>query len=160
MKRLLCAALVSVSSGAASLEIKHDDLVGMWAYVSTYNEFTDGSKKAYFGERPIGRFSIMRSGHYSHIIACDPQSRKKKQCVLESLTHFGTYQVNLKEGSFTGFVEWAMLVRADGTISTELIGKQQLRVVTRLTGDELHYTNHESVAGADADVVAVLRRIP
>lgn len=134
-----------------------NDLAGMWAYVSTYNQFEDGKRVRWFGEKPIGRFSLRRDGNYSHIIACRPEEVIAGTCVVQkvlgvtSLSHFGTFTVDHKKGTFTGAVVWAS--------NASLIGRKQLRVITKLNKNELHYVNHESIAGEEANVVAVLRRI-
>lgn len=149
---LMWTTLSDFTRAAFGMEIKKAELVGMWAYVTTYNEFEDGRKESYFGPNPIGRFAIRASGNYSHIIACSPKDKEDGLCVLNQLNHFGTFTVDEKGGAFTGLPEWAS--------NHVLIGKPQLRVITKLDGKELHYINHASVAGQDAKVHAVLRRVP
>lgn len=156
-------SLGQIFGAAFAMELKRADLVGEWAYVSTFNQFPDGRQVAFFGEKPVGRFIIMPSGRYSHIIGRsdledvtsgsirDMTPAEQQRIAQGSLSHFGTYAVDEKAGTFTGFVEWASF--------PNIKDEDQLRTVTKINRDELHYTNHLSVAGVDAKVVAVLRRL-
>ena len=148
---------------APSMEIKRDNLVGAWSYVSTYSEFKDGRKENIFGAKPVGMFVILPNGHYSHIIM-HPElpkvrsNRVRDMTIAEAeriaegtLAHFGTYTVNETAGSFTVKITKASFPNLDG--------RSQVRTILQLDDETLSYINDVSVAEEGAKVVAVLRRV-
>lgn len=143
MMRVLLAVAFLFSSSAVAIEIKKDELAGTWEYVSSYNQLPNGMKKTLFGKHPKGQFVISADGTYNHIIMHPKTAR--------TLAHYGTYTVDEKAGTFTGHVKHSN--------DRKLNGKKQVRTVTVLDGENLHYTNHLSIAGVGARVIAVLRRV-
>jgi hypothetical protein len=152
------------SKPAPAMEIKKADLIGAWAYVSTYNEFADNRRESFFGEKPVGIFILLANGHYSHIIMKPDLPRIKSRRIREStlkeseaiaegvLAHFGTYTVDEGAGEFTVTIRKSSFPNLDGVL--------QVRTVTKLDAENLSYINDISVADKGAKVVAVLRRIP
>jgi hypothetical protein len=150
-------AAIVAATGAAGTEIRRSDLVGTWDYVTTHNEFPDGSKKQLFGKRPKGRFILAADGTYNHIIMHErigDLAFYKRVCLKRedrcTLAHYGSYEVDEARGAFTG--------RVASSSDPKLTGKDQLRVVQKLDGETLVYINMLSVASGNAQVYALLRR--
>jgi Lipocalin-like domain len=158
---LLLATLLS--SAAHALEINKDDLVGAWEYVSTYSQWPSGRKAQLFSDEPQGIFVLLPNGIYSHIIMAKDlprvRSGKFKETTLAeaeklaegTLAHFGTYTVDEQAGKFTVIVRKSSFPNIDGAT--------QVRTITKLDRDNLHYENDLSVAEPGVKVVAFLRRV-
>jgi len=148
---------------AHALEIKRQDLVGAWVYVSTYSLFVDGRKENIFGTRPQGIFVIMDNGHYSHIIMRPDLPRVKSGRIRDStlseaeaiaegvLAHYGTWSIDEAAGEFTVVVWKSSFANLDGMT--------QVRTVTKLDENNLSYVNQMSVAEHGARVIAVLQKL-
>lgn len=140
---------------AYGMEFKKEQLSGAWEYDESYNRLPKGERKTLFGNAPKGQFVLLPNGIYNHIIIhqqCrDVVHRKDCESNGRTLSHYGTYTVDEKAGTFTASVKYSN--------DKKLIGKKQLRTITRLDNDHLHYTNHLSIAGPDARVIATLRRV-
>lgn len=167
MKSLLVAVACLITglahANGQGIEFKRDDIVGMWSYVSTYSQFKDGRKQNMFGVKPVGMFAILPNGRYSHIIMNPNLPKVASGRVREmtpeeaekiaegTLSHFGTYTVDEKAGTFTGQVERASFPNINGS--------EQVRTIIQLDRETLGYINSLSVAEEGAFVVALLRRV-
>lgn len=165
MSRVVAAVLILFCwSGQGMAEkIKAKDLVGVWEYVSAYQQRPDGTRFNQFGDRPRGYFIIDKNGHYSHIVMDNALPRVASGLIKEmtpeeatriaegTLAHFGTYTVDEHGGTFTVTIVKSSFPNFDGV--------QQTRTVTVLTKDSLEYQNPVSSAGPGNVVFAVLRRL-
>jgi hypothetical protein len=133
------AAAAQQRAGASAKQLQ-----GHWSLVSINNE-EEGKKVEPFGPNPKGLFIFDRSGRYSfQIFRADlPKfasnnratgtAEENKAVVQGTLTHFGTYKVNEKDGSFT--------VYPQGSSYPNWTGVEQPARKFAITGDELKITN-------------------
>jgi Lipocalin-like domain len=139
--------MVDSPSGSANgqTQVSKDRLVGTWAYESVIVERADGTRVATFGPDPKGVITLTADGRYSmQLIRPDiPKIASKdrlnatpeenRAVVQGVVSQFGTYSVNEAEGTLTLHVETSSFPNDNGT--------DQERIITSISGDELHWTN-------------------
>jgi hypothetical protein len=152
----LAASATSVRSQQESLQAR---LVGTWVYVSSTAKLSDGSPlwgagpKSLFIITPNGRFSwqVFRSDRpkFASNNRLDATEAELRANNRGSLAYFGTYTVNEGGMKITFRTEAGTFPNAEGEVIT--------RIITKLTADELVYTNPATTLGARVE--AVWRRI-
>jgi hypothetical protein len=130
-----------------------EQLVGTWAYVSSNAKLADGSPL--WGQNPKGLFIITADGHFSwQVFRSDrpnfPDRLKAtadehKATMLGSLAYFGTYSVNEAEKMVTFHTEGSTFPHSEG--------ETLKRIITKLSADELVYTNPATTTGARIEAV-------
>jgi hypothetical protein len=136
-------------------------LYGHWSLVSI-DTIDQGAKKVgSFGPNPKGLFIFDRSGRYSFqmfrpdLPKFASNSRmtgtadENKAVVLGTLSHFGTYTVNEKEGTFS--------VRPDASSFPNWTGTVQPARKFTIVGNELTITNPSSSTGPSTSVLILKR---
>ena len=76
-------------------------------------------------------------------------AEENRRTIQGSLAYFGTYSVNEADR--------LLISRIEGSTFPNSEGEEQKRIITRLTEDELVYTNFETTLGATVE--AVWRRL-
>jgi hypothetical protein len=114
---LLAGAIGSVSYAQPGPRTLKDDLVGSWRLVSVINLRADGTKYELFGSNATGMLIFDKGGAYSFQIMralrplfaaedrLEGTPEENRASVQGVLSHFGTYQVNEGEHSFTFHIE-------------------------------------------------------
>jgi hypothetical protein len=130
-----------------------EQLVGTWSYVSSNAVLADGSPL--WGQNPKGLFIITDDGHFSwQVFRSDrpnfPDRLKAspdeyKTTMLGSLAYFGTYSVNEAEKMVTFHTEGSTFPHSEG--------ETLKRIITKLSDDELVYTNPATTTGARIEAV-------
>ncbi len=163
IRAFLVLLALSLCPTLAEAKIKRSELIGAWAYVSSYIEFPDGRRVEQFGDKPEGILILLPNGIYSHIIMENNLPKYKSGLIKEatneeaqrvaagSLSHYGTFRVDEANDTFVAHIYKSDFPNFDN--------QDQLREVTKLTRNELHYINKLSTAGEGAYVHAVLRRV-
>lgn len=162
MRILWLLALFLLSAQADAEPFKKHDLIGTWIYVSAYTEFPDGTKINQFSDHPKGIFIVQDNGRYSHIVMNDSLPKVKSGLLKETapderealaegvLAHFGVWDANEKEGTFTVKIQNSSFPNFDGL--------SQTRQIIALDKNRLQYINTVTTSGAGAKVVAILER--
>jgi lipocalin-like protein len=130
-----------------------EQLVGTWEFVSSNAKRGDGSPL--WGQNPKGLFIITTDGHFSwQVFRSDrpnftdrlkATADEYKTTMLGSLAYFGTYSVNEVEKTITFITEGSTFPHSEG--------ETLKRIVTKLTPDELVYTNPTTTTGAQVEAV-------
>jgi hypothetical protein len=141
------------ADGAAQQKTLKDQLIGIWTFVGSTGENSDGSPM--WGANPKGLLIFTDNGRYSsHIVRSDvPKFAAKnrlqgtpdenKAAVHGSIGTFGTYTVDEASKSFT--------VRFEASSYPNNTGIEQTRPFT-ITGDDLKITNPASSAGGQTEL--------
>jgi hypothetical protein len=137
-------------------------LEGLWSLVSLEAMAPDGTKKpGNVGLSPKGMFIFDRSGRYSNQIfqANLPKfasnnkqtgtTEENKAVVQGTLSHFGTYKVNEKDGTFT--------VIPEASSFPNWSGAEQPARKFAITGDTLTITNPAPTSGSGTNVLTLKR---
>jgi len=164
MNRRIILALSSIAAFAVAVlpnsalpqqKLIKDQLVGTWTYVSSNAKRTDGSPL--WGENPKGLFILTESGHFSwqvfrsdrpkfasgnRLNATPDELRVTNQ---GSLAYFGTYSIDEAEKTITFRTEASTFPNSEGEVLK--------RVITKLTPEELVYTNPATTLGARIEAV-------
>jgi len=132
-----------------------EQLIGTWGFVSSNAKLADGSPQ--WGENPKGLFIITESGRFSwQIFRSDrPHFVSNKRLAatpaeLEAnnqgmLAYFGTYSVD-ETGKVVTFV-------TQGSTFPNSEGEVIKRIITKVTADELIYTNPANTSGERVEAV-------
>ena len=134
-------ALAASEARAQGERINKQQLVGIWKLVSADNTKADGTKVDVFGQSPKGILIFDRNGNYSLTIvrsdlpkfavpSSDKGSASENKAVMAGMiASFGTYTLDVKDGTITTHVE--------GSSFPNLAGGEQKRVISSLTKDDL-----------------------
>jgi len=132
-----------------------EQLVGTWSFVSSNAKLTDG--RSLWGEHAKGLFIITQSGHFSWQVFRSDRPRFASHKRLEAtpaelkannqgmLAYFGTYSVNEADSVVTFFTQASTFPNSEGEVIE--------RIITRLTADELVYTNPANTSGQRVEAV-------
>ena len=146
---------LALLSGAALPQQKSlkDQLIGTWAYVSSNAKLPDGSPL--WGSNPKGLFILTNDGHFSWQVFRSDRPKfanrlnatadEYKATMQGSLAYFGTYSVNEADKS--------VVFNTEGSTFPHSEGEQLKRIVTKLTADELVYSNPATTTGARVEAV-------
>jgi Lipocalin-like domain len=161
--KLLVLIVVGLGSPQSNVTAQQGSLkrqlVGTWTYVSSTAKLPDGTPL--WGPNPRslliftdnGRFSwqVFRSDrpHVGSNDRRDATADENKAIMQGSLAYFGTYSVNEADKTLMSRIEGATFPNSEG--------EEQKRIITRLTADELRYSNPETTLGASVE--AVWRRV-
>jgi Lipocalin-like domain len=163
--------LVSVMAGAMlsgasttwaqqQAESKPSQLIGHWTLTSLTLD-QGGKTIDMYGPNPQGLFIFDPSGRYSIIIVRrgipkfasgnkeTGTTEENRAAVQGNLSHYGTYVVNEKEGSYTLNIDASSYPNYTGT-SKRLFA---------VTGDELRITNPTPTTGSAGSTLMVLKRL-
>lgn len=156
---VLCSFSVAAQQqGSATAK----QLEGLWSLVSLETIAQDGSKKpGNAGINPKGLFIFDHSGRYSNqIFKADlPKfasnnkqtgtAEENKAVVQGTLSHFGTYKVNEKDGTFT--------VLPEASSFPNWSGVEQPARKFAIAGDTLTITNPAPTTGSGTNVLTLKR---
>jgi Lipocalin-like domain len=152
---MLAAALLPSSVVAQDISLKQ--LVGSWIFVSAQDVKPDGSKVDPWGPNAKGAAMFDANGRFTFMIMRSDlpkfASNNRAQATAEEgkavaqgmIAFYGTYTVNEADKTLT--------TRIEGSSYPNLIGGEQKRIITALTGDELRYTNPTTSTGTKAESV-------
>jgi hypothetical protein len=150
---VLAAALLPSSVVAQEVSLK--ELVGSWIFVSAQDVKPDGSKVDPWGPNPKGAAMYDANGRFTFMIMRSDlpkfASNNRAQATAEEgkavaqgmIAFYGTYTVN----------DGVLTTRIEGSSYPNLIGGEQKRIITSLTGDELRYINPTTSTGTKAEAV-------
>jgi len=132
-----------------------EQLVGTWGYVSSNATRQDGN--SLWGEHANGLFILTESGYFSWQVFRSDRPKfasnnrlnatpdELKATNQGSLAYFGTYSVDEANNTVTFRTQASTFPNSEGEVLK--------RVVTKLTADELIYTNPATTLGARIDAV-------
>jgi hypothetical protein len=151
------AALPAVSRFAlaqgTSQTSLNEQLVGTWSFVSSSAKRPDGT--LLWGENPRGLFIMTGTGHFSwqvfrsdrpHLASnnrLNATADELKALNQGALAYFGTYSVDEAEKTIT--------FRTDASTYPNSEGEIIKRVITKLSPDEMVYTNPANTLGAQVE---------
>src|SRR5262249_25499356 len=150
---MLAAALLPSSVVAQEISLK--ELIGSWIFVSAEDVKPDGTKVDPWGPNPKGvamydakgrfTFMIMRSDlpKFASNNRAQATAEEGKAVAQGMIAFYGTYTV--KDG--------VLITRIEGSSYPNIIGGEQKRIITSLTGDELRYINPTTSTGTKAEAV-------
>ena len=130
-------------------------------FVSAVDVHPDGKKTDRWGANAKGIFMFDPPGHFAQFITrsdlpkfaagtADKGTAEETKAVLSGfVASFGTYTVNESDKTVTTHVE--------GSVFPNLIGRDQKRLISTLTAEELKYTNPTTSTGTTAE--ATWRRV-
>jgi hypothetical protein len=161
--KLLGLIVLGLGSPQGNVMAQHESLkeqlVGTWTYVSSTARLPDGSPL--WGPSPRSLLVFTDNGRFSwqvfrsdrpHVASNDRRNAtpdENKAIMQGSLAYFGTYSVNEADKTLMSRIEGATFPNSEG--------EEQKRTITRLTADELRYSNPETTLGASVE--AVWRRV-
>src|SRR5712691_2040147 len=149
------AVAVLPNSALPQQKLIKDQLVGTWSYVSSNAKRADGSPL--WGENPKGLFILAESGHFSWQVFRSDRPKfasnnrlnatpdELKATNQGSLAYFGTYSVDEADKTVTFRTQASTFPNSEGEVLK--------RVVTKLTADELIYTNPATTLGVRIEAV-------
>ena len=149
------AVAVMPSSVVAQEKSLKDQLVGTWIFVSAQDVKPDGTKVDPWGPNPKGvamydakgrfTFMIMRSDlpKFASNNRAQATAEEGKAVAQGMIVFYGTYTVN----------DGVLITRIEGSSFPNIIGGEQKRIITSLTGDELRYINPTTSTGTKAEAV-------
>ncbi|HYB57194.1 MAG TPA: lipocalin-like domain-containing protein [Alphaproteobacteria bacterium] len=165
--RLALAALMGVvlalgaANGTSAQEtapkISKRQIVGTWAPASIDNVAKDGSHLQPYGANPKGIFIFARNGRFAEFLLrpdlpkyasndrMTGTAEENKATVQGSVSFFGTYTVDAKNRT--------LILHVEGSSFPNQSGSDQKRLITKLTADELAYTNPTPSSGVTANLV-------
>jgi hypothetical protein len=138
-----------------------DQLVGTWTFVSALDVHPDGKKTDRWGSVPKGIFMFDPHGHFAQFITrsdlpkfaagtADKGTPDENKAVLSGfVASFGTYTVDEADKT--------VITHVEGSVFPNLIGRDQKRLISTLTAEELKYTNPTTSTGTTAE--ATWRRV-
>jgi len=150
----LGSTLSSVGAGAQQKSIK-EQLVGTWSYISSNATRPDGS--SLWGENANGLFVLTEDGHFSWQVfrsdrpkfasnnRLNASADELKATNQGSLAYFGTYSVDEADKTVTFRTQASTFPNSEGEVLK--------RIITKLTADELIYTNPATTLGARIEAV-------
>jgi hypothetical protein len=159
---VLCGCLgLILAPGAVLAQQKSmkDQLVGTWRFVSSTAKQADGSPQ--WGENPNGLFIFTENGYFSwqvfrsdrpHFVSnnrLNATAAELKAANQGTLAYFGTYSVDEASRVVTFRTEASTFPNSEGEVLK--------RIITRLTADEMIYTNPSTTLGERIE--AVWRRV-
>lgn len=130
-------------------------IVGTWAFVSSNAKGPDGNPL--WGANPNGFFILTDNGHFSWQVFSSDRPKfagndrlratpdEYTRTMQGSLAYFGTYTIN--EAAKT------ISFKTDGSTFPNSEGEVLKRVITKLSADDLIYTNPATTTGASVDAV-------
>jgi hypothetical protein len=153
---VICFGLVLASQAALSQQksIK-DQIVGTWSFVSSNSKLADGSPS--WGQNPKGLFILTDNGHFSwQVFRSDRPhfaSKSRMKATPEELSvtnsgtlaYFGTYSIDEGEKTVTFRTIASTFPNSEGEVIK--------RVITKLTADEMIYTNPSTTQGERVEAV-------
>jgi len=134
------------ATGQSSLK---EQLVGTWSFISSNARRPDGTP--FWGENPRGMFIITESGHFSWQVFRSDRPRLASNNRLSAtadelkainqgtLAYFGTYSLDEAEKTITFRTLASTYPNSEGEIIK--------RVITKLSPDELIYSNPANTLG-------------
>jgi len=152
---LMALGLVRQGNGLAQQKSLKEQLVGTWTHVSSTATLPDGSPL--WGPNPKSLLIFTDNGRFSwHVFRSDRPRfasndrtngtpEENSATMQGSLAYFGTYSVNEADKT--------LISRIEGSTFPNSEGEEQKRIITRLTADELIYTNPETTLGARVEAV-------
>lgn len=156
---VLCSFSVAAQQQGATTA---KQLEGLWSLVSLETVAQDGTRKpGSVGTNPKGLFIFDRSGRYSNqIFQADllkfasnnkqtGTAEENKAVVQGTLSHFGTYKVNEKDGTFT--------VLPEASSFPNWTGVEQPARKFAIVGDTLTITNPAPTTGSGTNVLTLKR---
>ena len=156
----LAIAAVALVTGAMAQPTKtlKEQLLGAWTLVAVAGERSDGSKFEPFGANPKGIIIFTDDGHFSLFqskaeiprIASNDRGKATPEeaaaVVSAAIAYYGTYAMNEDEKTLS--------VKLDASTFANLVGgPEQKRIITLLTGGELHFTNPRTPSGTTLQTV-------
>jgi hypothetical protein len=151
-----CVGSILSSGGALAQEKSMKDrLIGTWHFVSSTARQTDGSPQ--WGENPKGLFIFTENGHFSwqvfrsdrpHFASnnrLNATPEELKATNQGALAYFGTYSVDEVNKVVTFRTEASTFPNSEGEVLK--------RIITRLTPDEMIYTNPSTTLGDRVEAV-------
>jgi hypothetical protein len=149
---LLGLSLLPDAALSQGMSLK-ERLVGTWVYVSSTAKLPDGSQL--WGSNPKGLFILTDNGHFSWQVfrsdrpkfanRLDATADEYKATMQGSLAYFGTYSVNEAEETVVFYIEGSTFPHSEG--------EQLKRIITKLTTDELIYSNPATTTGGRVEAV-------
>jgi hypothetical protein len=151
---LLGLALLPGPTLAQEKSLK-EQLIGTWAYISSTAKLPDGSPL--WGSNPKGLFILTGNGHFSwQIFRSDrPEFAMNDRLhatpdeytatMKGSIAYFGTYSINETDKTISFTTEGSTFPNSEGEVLK--------RIITKLTDDELIYTNPATTTGARVEAV-------
>lgn len=150
---LALLALLLVAGGASAQPASiREGIQGAWSFVSVVSERDDGTTAQPFGEAPKGIILFTPGGHFSLFqsqavlprLAANDRARataeEARAIIGGAIAYYGTYAVNEAERTLS-------LVIEASTFPNVADANPQRRIITRLTADELHFTNPRTPSG-------------
>jgi lipocalin-like protein len=147
-----------LAQGARQPSVKQQ-LVGTWRYVSSTAKLAD--RGPLWGTNPGSLLIFTENGRFSWQVFRSDRPRfasndrrngttdENRRTIQGSLAYFRTYSVNEADK--------LLISRIEGSTFPNSEGEEQKRMITRLTDDDLVYTNRETTLGATVE--AVWRRV-
>jgi hypothetical protein len=156
MASLCLGFALPAADGFAQQRSLKEQIVGTWTLVSSDTVLPSGARSPTFGPNPKGVAVFDSGGRY--VFAFTNSSLPKfagnnrtagtpdenKAVVQGTLTHFGTYNVNEAEPSFT--------LRIESSSFPNWAGTEQKRTFT-ITGDDLKWITPAASGGGTAELV-------
>jgi hypothetical protein len=132
-----------------------NQLVGMWTLVSSTETAPDGKKADSFGDNPLGAYTFDAKGHFTQMLMRSDLPKfdnrmqgtpeQNKAVVQGTIAFYGTYAVDEATKLVTVHITGGSFAKFNGT--------EGKRLITSLSGDELHFTNPATSGGTSADTV-------
>ena len=161
MKETAALAVVAVlgimptSNTLAQQGLIREQLVGSWTFVSSNAKLADGSPQ--WGDQPKGLFIIANDGHFSwQVFRSDRPHLASNNRIRATpaeldannrgmLAYFGTYSVDETNKVVTFVTQASTFPNSEGEIIK--------RIITRLTANDLVYTNPANTGGERVEAV-------
>jgi Lipocalin-like domain len=155
LSSIACAVAVFSNPALPQQKLIKGQLVGTWSYVSSNAKRPDGSPL--WGENPKGLFILTESGHFSWQVFRSDRPKfasgnrlnatpdELKVTNQGSLAYFGRYSVDEAEKTVTFRTEASTFPNSEGEVLK--------RVITKLSSEELVYTNPATTLGARIEAV-------
>ena len=164
MNRLNILSIAGAAFGFALLPVSalaqhslKEQLIGTWTLISLENVAPDGAKRYLYGPTPKGILILNPSGRYVQVFVNPDRSEFKsgnrntgtseeiKKAWDGTQAHFGIWSVSDADKVVT--------FRPEGHMYQGDVGRDQKRVVSSLTSDELKFTNPGTAAGGRNEIV-------
>ena len=163
MYRLNILGISGIAFGFALLPVaafgQHslkEQLIGTWTLISLENVAPDGEKRYLYGPTPKGILTFQPNGRYvqmffnrtavnsNPVIATQarPKKLKRRGTVPKLILEFGLFDADK-----------IVILRPEGHMYPGDVGRDQKRVVSSLTSDELKFTNPGTAAGGKNEIV-------
>jgi hypothetical protein len=151
----LLGLMTAMPSSVAQQNSIREQLVGTWSFVASNAKLPDGSPS--WGNNPKGLFIIAEDGHFSwQVFRSDrlqlASNNRFRATPAEldannrgTLAYFGTYTVDEASKVITFITQASTFPNSEGEVIK--------RIITRLTADELSYTNPANTSGERVEAV-------